>query len=387
MKIAEMNVYPIVIPYKYVEASSIISRSGVSDVVIRLVTDEGVVGWGEACMNCDSATTIASVEAARPFVLGRDPFDTEAIARDFFRAGGWQWQAMTGNFAFAGIDMALWDICGKALGQPLYKLFGGAVNNEIDYFYYLAWADEENLREQCRDGTEKGFTAYYFKAGVDFPRELAMLEIVRDEIGPSARLRVDPNQAWPFAEAIFYVNQLHARCRLDFVEAPVKVTRFENLLELARRTGVPICANEGLWTEADASRIIQARAADHLCFSPYFVGSLRRWQTLCFMAAMNDIQIHKHTHGEFGLAAAAAQHVLLTLPNVAAGNQQTAYMLQDDILTAPIPIASGPKWGTIDRPGLGYDVDFEKLMTFHEDYLRSGDFKPYGDRFANSVSA
>lgn len=381
MKIAAMDVFPIVIPYKHVEASSIISRSGVSDVLIRLRTDDGLEGWGEACMNCDAATTVASVEAARPFVLGRDPFDTEAIAADFFRAGGWQWQAMTGAFAFAGIDMALWDICGKAVGQPIYKLFGGAAIEEVDYFYYLAWADEDGLRAQCRDGIAKGFTTFYFKAGVDYRRELAMLEVVRDTIGPEARLRVDPNQAWSFAEAAAHIREMDTRFRLDFVEAPVKIARHENFGELARRTGVAVCANEGLWTEADAARIIQARAADYLCFSPYFVGSLRRWQTLCFMAAMNDIQIHKHTHGEFGLAAAAAQHILLTLPNVAAGNQHTAYMMEDDILTEAIPIATGPKWGRIDRPGLGYEVDLDKVMAFHQDYLRQGDFKPYGDRF------
>jgi L-alanine-DL-glutamate epimerase-like enolase superfamily enzyme len=381
MKIARMDVYPIVIPYRHVEESAIISRSGVSDVVVRLETDEGVVGWGEACMNCDTATTVASVEAARPIVMGRDPWETEAIARDVFVHGGWQWQPMTGAFAFAGIDMALWDICGKIAGQPLYRLFGGALNEEIDYFYYLAWADEAGLRAQCADALARGYGTFYFKAGVDFERELAMLEIVRDAIGPAARLRVDPNQAWPFADALRHVARMHERCRLDFVEAPVSTARIENLLELARRTGVPVCANEGLWTEADASRIIQARAVDHLGFSPYFVGSLRRWQTLCRMAALNDIQVHKHTHGEFGIAAAACQHVLLTLPNVAPGSQQTASILADDILAEPVPIATGPRWGRIEGPGLGVRIDEDKLAFYHRRWREDGDFKPYGNRF------
>lgn len=381
MKITALDIFPIVMPYRHVERSAIISRGGVSGVIIRLTTDDGLEGWGEACMNCDIATTIASVEAARPFVLGRDPWDTEAIARDFFLYGGWQWQAMTGNFAFAGIDMALWDLCGKAAGQPIYRLFGGALNAEIDYFYYLDWGDEAEMRAQCADGAAKGFTAYYLKAGVDFAAELAMLRVVRDAVGPQARLRVDPNQAWPFAEALKNIAAMHAACDLDFVEAPVSIARHENMAEIARRTGVPVCANEGLWTEADASRIIQARSVDYLCFSPYFTGSLRRWQTLCHMAARNDIMIHKHTHGEFGLAAAAAQHILLTLPNVATGNQQTAYMLEGDILVQEIPIASGPRWGVIDAPGLGYDVDMDKLLAAHEAYLSKGEFTPYGDMF------
>jgi glucarate dehydratase len=377
-----MESFPVAVPYRHVEESAIIRRGGVCAVIVRLTTDDGRVGWGEACMNCDTATTLAAVEAARPFVVGRDPWDTEAIARDYFLHGGWQWQAMTGAFAFAGIDMALWDLCGKAAGQPLYRLFGGALREEIDYFCYLAWADEAGLRAQCRDALERGYRVFYLKAGVDFRAELAMAEIVRDAVGPDARLRVDPNQAWSFAEALEHVGELHMRCRLDFVEAPIACTRPENLRELARRTGVAVCANEGLWTEAEASRMIQARLVDHLGFSPYFVGSLRRWHTLCHMAALNDIQVHKHTHGELGLAAAACQHLLLTLPNIALGNQQTARLLAHDILTEPVPIAQGPRWGRIERPGLGYDVDEAALRAAHERWRRDGDFKPYGDRFA-----
>ncbi len=152
---------------RHLEQSAIIVRGGVSGVIVRLESDDGLVGWGEACMNCDVATTAASVEAARPFVLGRDPWLTEAIMCDYFVHGGWQRQSMTGSFAFAGIGIALWDICGKAAGEPLYKLFGGALREEVDYFYYLAWGTDSELRAQCRDGRERGCSTFDFKAGVD----------------------------------------------------------------------------------------------------------------------------------------------------------------------------------------------------------------------------
>lgn len=67
-----------------------------------------------------------------------------------FVAGAWQFQAMTGDFAFAGIDMALWDLCGKACRQPLYRLFGGAVRDVVDYFHYLSWGSPGEVAEQCR---------------------------------------------------------------------------------------------------------------------------------------------------------------------------------------------------------------------------------------------
>jgi L-Ala-D/L-Glu epimerase len=88
----------------------------------------------------------------------------------------------------------------------------------------------------------------------------------------------------------------------------------------------------------------------------------------------------KHSHGEFGLAAAAGQHVLLTLPNAADGHQQTAQFMADDILEDTIPIATGPAWGHIDGPGLGVKVDEEKVRRYHEDYLARGDFQTYPAR-------
>ena len=136
-----------------------------------------------------------------PFVLGRDPWQSEAIHRDVFIAGGWQFQAMTGNLAFAGVDMALWDLCGKECGQPLYRLFGGALRDEVDYFYYLRWGTPEEMAEQGRDGVERGYSVYYLKVGVDATTEAAMLEALRSTVGPQAKIRLDPNQSWSMPQA------------------------------------------------------------------------------------------------------------------------------------------------------------------------------------------
>ena len=126
MKIISLDAYPASIAYSHVERSSRVNRSGVTDVVVKLTTDSGLVGWGESCSGADTASIEAAVKSMAKFVVGRDPWEKEAIARDVFGAGLWDYRPMTGNFAFAGIDMALWDICGKAGGQPLYRLFGGA---------------------------------------------------------------------------------------------------------------------------------------------------------------------------------------------------------------------------------------------------------------------
>jgi L-alanine-DL-glutamate epimerase-like enolase superfamily enzyme len=381
LKITKLEVFPVNVPYTHTEVSYLISRAGVSDVIVKLTADNGLTGWGESCMNCDAAGIESTVKAAAPIVIGRDPWDKDRIARDFYIGGGWQFQPMTGNFAFAGIDMALWDLCGKECGQPLYRLLGGAMVEQVDYFYYLQWGSADEVAAQCRDGVARGYEFYYFKVGVDYQAETAMLEVIRDNIGPTGKIRIDPNQAWSVPQAVRIINDWHRRFDIDFVEAPVRIEPIENMLDLKPRISTALCANEGLWRDVDAMRIIRARAADYHCFSAYWVGTIGRFHQLIHAAALEGLQVCKHTHGELGLAAAAGQHLMLNAPNGCGGHQQTAQMMADDILTETIPIATGPTWGRIDKPGLGVDVDEDKLLRYHEDYLRDGEFVPYGERY------
>ena len=380
MKIVKLEAFPTRVPYKHPELSSVVARGGVTDVIVKLTADNGIVGWGECTRAADAAGIDSAVRAMTPFVLGRDPWDKEAIMRDLYVPALWEFQPMTGNFAYAGIDMALWDICGKACGQPLYRLFGGALREEVNYFYYMAWGDEASIEAQGRDGIARGYTVFYLKVGVDFEAETAMLETLRRTIGPARKIRIDVNQAWSMPEAVHRLTAWHEAFDLDFVEAPVSIDPIENFLELKGRVTVPLCVNEGLWRTADAYRIIKSRCADYLCFSSYWVGSLTRFHALVNVAHMEGWLVCKHTHGELGLTAAAGQHMMLAAPNACDGHQQTAQIMADDIVSQPLPIAEGPNWGRIEGPGLGVTVDEDKLMTCHEAYLSQGEFLPYGDR-------
>src|SRR5438093_244991 len=242
-----------------------------------MTTEDGLVGWGEACCGADTASVEAAVRAMAPFVVGRDPWNRDAMRRDAFTHGLWQFRAGTGNFAWAGLDMALWDLCGRACGQPLWRLLGGLQQREASYFYYLARGTPDSLREQVADGLRAGFDVFYLKVGLDDTEDLAQVATVRE--------------------------------------------------------------------------------ADVYCFSPYWVGSIAGFHHLSWLAHYEGAQVCKHTHGELGLAAAACHHVVLTLPNASEGHQQTAYLMEHDILREPIPIATGSRWGPIEGAGLGVEVD------------------------------
>ena len=378
MKVTALETFIVNVPYLHDEVSSRIRRSGVTAVVVKLVTDDGLVGWGESCGNIANAASIdEAVRYAAAFVVGADPWEREQIAYDFYKRGTWDRRMHSANFAFAGVDIALWDLCGKASGQPIYHLLGGARRDEVDYFYYLARGEPDDLVRQCRDAMRQGYTTYYLKTGVDARAEEAMLEAIRATVGPDARIRIDCNEAWTPNQAIRLLNDWDRRFGIDFCEAPVVHDLPEAMAEIRSRVPCAISANEGLGREVDVLRIIRSRAADVLCFGPFWVGTLRRFMTLSHLAHLEGLQVCKHTHGELGIAAAAGQHLMLAVPNAVLGNQQTESVMAGSILADPIPISTGPTWGRIEQPGLGVQVDEDRLLAASEDYRRHGQFLPY----------
>ncbi|MFO0966363.1 MAG: mandelate racemase/muconate lactonizing enzyme family protein [Gemmataceae bacterium] len=376
MKIGAIDLIPVSIAYTHRETSAQVDRDGVTAVVVKVTSDDGRVGWGESCSGANVESVAEALKGMCPFVLGRAPWEREAIRAELWHWGLWQFRKPTASFAFAGIDMALADLAGKACGEPLYNLLGGTTRDTINYFYYLKRGSPAELAEQCRHGRALGFHVFYLKVGLDIEAEVEMVRSVRAAAGADAKIRLDANMAWSVNEAVRNLARLDAY-RIDFIEQPVRAEPVAGMQEVRRRTPVAVCANEGLWTAEDAYRQITGRAADVFCFSPYWVGSLSQFQRLCHVAHFEGLNVVKHSHGELGIAAAAAHHVLLTLPNVVDGNQHTAHIMQDDILKQPLPIATGPNWGVPCGSGLGIEVDEEKVARYHQAYLERGQFLPY----------
>ena len=286
----------------------------------------------------------------RPSSSAAIPGTREAIARDVFRTGLWDYRATTGNFAFAGIDMALWDLCGKACGQPLHRLFGGPMR------------PSRGLLLLPRPGHARG------DSGARPGRRRARLRLLLPQGRPRrARRRGDAGRP---ARRDRARGQDPRRRQRGLVgargrPAPDPLARARSASTSPRRpcrssrstscaTSAPArrwrSAPTRAWVrQADALRVIESGVADVVCFSSYWVGTLRRFHTLSHLAHLRGQRVCKHTHGELGIAAAAAHHLMLTLPNATDGAQQTAAIMADDILTEPLPIAHGPALG----PGRG----------------------------------
>ncbi len=377
MRIADAEYTLVSVPYTHTENSAQVNRDGVTDVIVRLRTDNGLTGWGESCSGANVESVLEALRAFTPIITHRNPWNREALWHDCYHNGVWRYRESSFNFAWAGIDMALWDLCGKESGQPVHRLLGGLRRRSVNYFYYLSYGDDfTRLKEECEAGVAAGYTVFYRKVGVDIEREVEAVALIRDTIGPQRKIRIDANEAWTVAQAGRYLDRLD-RWDIDFAEQPVAADPRANMLELKANTHVPLASNEGLWRTAEAWEVIKQRACDVLCFSPYWVGTIGHFQRLSHAAALEGLNVCKHTHGELGIAAAAAHQVLLTLPRIVDGHQQTASMMTDDILAERLPIADGPDWGVPTGAGLGIEVDVDKLQRYHQDYCKQGQYLPY----------
>ncbi len=376
MKIARIEVVGANVAYQHREVSSQVERDGVTAGVIRMESDNGLIGWGEACSGADMASVLATVRAMAPFVLGGDPWRAEEMKRDAWHRGLWQFREPTGNFAWAGLDMAMLDLCGQHAGVPVHALLGGRVRESVDYFWYLSGDDLEGLLAYAKVGLSRGYRTFYLKVGRNIDDDLERVFAVRAVIGDECNLRLDVNGAWSMIEARRNLSLLED-AHLDFIEQPVRQVPLELIGELRHMVKVPVAANEGLWSEEQARVRIEAHVADVYCFSPYWVGSLRGFQRLGFSVYDHGGQVCKHTHGELAIAATAAHHVMLTLPAIVQGNQQTTAHMVGDVVAEPLPIAAGPTWGAPTVPGLGVLVDDAALGAAAQDYERDGQFLPY----------
>ncbi|MEO9176467.1 MAG: enolase C-terminal domain-like protein, partial [Gaiellales bacterium] len=240
----------------------------------------------------------------------------------------------------------------------------------------LARGSGEELAAQCAAGLAAGFDSFYLKVGVDHAEDLAMVAATRGALGAGPRLRLDANGSWTAPEALRLLDAMSVY-DIDYIEQPIRQDPVGHLAELRGRLRMGVCANEGLWSEADAYARIVARQADVYCFSPYWVGSLGAFHRLSHVAHLEGLQVCKHTHGELGLAAVACHHVLLTLPNIVEGNQQVAHMLAGDVLADTLPLASAPRWGVPDGIGLGVEPAPAALADGARRYELEGQFLPY----------
>ncbi|HJZ99848.1 MAG TPA: enolase C-terminal domain-like protein [Candidatus Solibacter sp.] len=324
-------------------------------LIVRVHTDEGITGLGE--VSCtprwsgeDSTTAAHFIHTIfEPLLIGHDPREIE---RHTHRMRG----ALAGNpFTKAAIEMALWDILGKAAGLPLYRLLGGPVRESVPLKWSISGVEPERAARIAAWAVEQGFRAMKVKVGIDDAQDVARVREVRKTIGDGIRLGIDANGAWSPRKAVEMVARL-SEFDLWFAEQPVPPGDVEWLREVRDRIDVPVIADESLYTPQDAASLIRNGAAD--IFSIYIGKSagIATARQIAGIGAAAGLSCTIGSNLEMGIGSAAMIHLAMCTPGIDLPCDIIGpYFYTEDLLTEPLNIRNGEARPP-DGPGLGVEL-------------------------------
>jgi L-alanine-DL-glutamate epimerase-like enolase superfamily enzyme len=369
MKITRIEAIPIQVPIK----TSVAIRSGrggshtVSPfLLVKMHTDEGLIGLGEASCTPrwsgeDQVTAAHVIERyLAPLLLGQDPLQLEILSAKFPRAVAGHY------FTKAAVEMALWDIAGKAAGQPLYKLLGGAVREFVPTKWSVSGVAPDKAAEIALWAVNCGFKAMKIKVGIEPDDDVARVHQVRTAIGPDVKLGVDANGGWSPETAIAIIERLRAE-QIAFVEQPVAPEEILRMNEVRRAARLPIVADESVYTLQDAMTLAHLQAAD--VFSIYVgkAGGIGPARRIAAFAESAGLVCTVGSNLELGVGSAAMVHLALATRGIAAEKYPCdiigPFYYEDDIVQEPLSILPGCARAN-DKPGLGIELDDAKVERY-----------------------
>lgn len=364
MKITSVETFPVRIPLK--PERRMITALGqhiVSDyLVVRLRTDQGVEGVGEATVMPNwSGETIWGAQAIikhilAPAVMDGDPANIVDIDARMDRRCRHNW------FAKAAIEMACWDIAGKAAGKPAYELLGGAVRPlTIRSRFSMGAYDLPRARRRAQELVDAGFTTIKVKVGGPAADDIARVRAVREVIGPKLALTIDANCGWDADTAVHCVNQLED-CNIALDEQPTPDGDYAGLARVRRETKPPVMADDMVFNLSHARELVRNEACDVISLYPGKNGGIRKSREIAEYAAQHGVACSIGSNLEWDIATAAMMHLIVSTQNVQVEKYPGDVLGPDyhefSIARDPIQIA-GPLTTISNRPGLGVEVDWD----------------------------
>lgn len=343
-------------------------------IILKVETDEGVYGVGEVRLNSSPRSLLGYLEDVLPrHVLGSDPFDTESLISKLVLQNGSGGPLPAS--ALAAIEVACWDIKGKVLGQPVYRLLGGKVRDKVRVYangWYRVERTPEAFYAAARQVVEKGYSALKFDpfgAGyyeLDRSEErlsLALVEAVRDAIGADCDMFIEMHGRFSPATAVRIANELD-RFRPSWIEEPIPPKNLRGLKRVAEKVRIPIAAGEHLNTLEEFDTLFSFDAVDIIQPDLTHFGGLELMRRVSSWANIHNLQVAPHNVGG-PISTAAALHLAATVPN---------FMIQEyfnDFADSWINDAAHGLPEVIDgcfalpeKPGLGVELD-EAFISAH----------------------
>ncbi len=345
------QIWPIA-PYR----SHIRTSSTSCSAIVRVETDEGLVGWGENNVNFLPGLSARRMEAiAADWLVGRDPLNLEAYHRD----------CPFETRLKSGVEMALWDIAGKAAGVPVAVLLGGILRPEVELAACMGIQPYEKAGEIAAYYVEQGYTTLKTKAGSDMQEDLEMVRGVRDAVGMKLKLRIDPNRAYTPQQAAELAKRLE-EYQLEYLEQPIPAEPLSDATWLRAQTRTPIALNESVTDPASVWEILKADAAAVILPDTPQAGGILPCVKIGHVCEAAGVPAVMHCGHDMGPKTAAMVHVAAACAAYTLANDSTYFGLEDDICTEPLPIVRG-RIAVPDKPGLGVEGDPVKLRRYAVD--------------------
>ena len=342
---------------------------GAMVILVEVDTDEGLTGYGESIGTPSTEGIQSYIKLAGANCVSRSPFENAQLMAEayhaLFQALGTCSSPRFGGQVLAGLEMALWDLMGKATGLAAHELMGGAVRNEIQYFGFAQGETAKEIAAEAKLLAESGCEVIYFKVGRGDALDIAIAQQVRAAIGPQKRLRMDPNEHWSPVRAARLIRKM---CEFDveFIEQPTNCESVAALAQVRANSPVAIAADQLVFTPYDAYNVCRENAADLIVLGLHETGGLLRFSKVAHIAEAAGIDICIHGLYETGITTCAANQVAATLPNLDDGNQYMNHFLEWDIVKSPDLSLQNGKLPILKGPGLGFELDWDAISQASE---------------------
>jgi len=384
VKITKVETIPIRLPTRRVHQwASLTTPIGVY-VIIRLYTDQGLIGLGEAPVLKDwggdhgkyfgeTPQTTAHIinDILAPALVGRD-------ARRFETIHALMDKAVKGYpYCKAAIDAALYDVVGKALKVPAHQLLGGLFRERVPIAHSLGLMEIDKAVDEALQAKAEGVKTIKLKGGVEQKRDIELVRAIRRAIGPDLNLCVDANQGYPSAKSAVKIIRAMSEYNLLYMEQPVE--GIDQMAEVARRVDTPIMADESAWTPEDVIEIARKKAADIISIYTTKPGGMFKAKKVAAVAEAAGLKCNVNGSVETGIGNAANIHlaactgvvsyacvVPVSTPKGKGKGGIAGLYYQDDIITEAFEYDDGDIIVS-SKPGLGIEIDEDKLKHYRID--------------------
>jgi len=335
-------------------------------VIVKVRTESGLVGWGESHAGRAPGAVAALINTTlRTLVLGMDATDVVGVwNRIYSRQLASHGMGAGCSLAMSGLDMALWDIRGKAVGWPLYKLLGGAQRPIPAYAggVSLGFQDPRDLIAEAKTHIDAGFRAIKLRLGDTVNDDIDRVEAAREAFGEDIEILTDANVGYTL-EDVRRVMPALEDLGVRWLEEPFPAHDYRSYATARSFGTVPLAAGENHFTRFEFSRLIEENSVDVIQPDLSKSGGITECLRIAAMASAHKLQVHPHT-SMTGINMAASIHFLAAIDNGGyfEGDVSRDNLFRDELTSKPYELAKDGTVRPLEAPGIGVEVDEEFLV-------------------------